>query len=247
MVDPTTTTPLNLKDVLNRCILPHFKSFFLYRDNEYTVLLRFALFELNSFCESTTNDWTTIITTMSDLPAVLYCSPETYLVYLSDIIALRFLHNERQLIKLQDWESTLKIVNSFSVIIEFGLRSSKPDDFPLLNQFFAETLYNYGKELLEEIFHSFLYSCEFLLGWKSQLLWYNITRAMTNKQPIKIPNAFFRITGALDDVFIVDNTQQPIKATTGLEGWYDLFTACRISTRLTNELFEVTLLEYARV
>lgn len=139
-------TLLCLNDVLNHCILQNLTSFFQNNTPSHVVLLQFALYMLNSLCESSSvQDWTTAIMSKSDLPAFLYCSPETHLVSLTKILSLRSLHNDEPLLlRLQDWESALNCINHFSVIIRYAVQTNI-EKFPLLSKFFNETLQTFGK------------------------------------------------------------------------------------------------------
>lgn len=143
---------LNFKDILNHCVLQNLTSFFQHghdtsektsKTNQHLVLLRFALYILNSFCESPLADkfnWSNAIIKMSDLPAILYCSPETYLVCFTELLELRIVHEKKpSLLRLQDWESALSFVEKFSDIIQKGIH------FPLIHQIFCKTLFDYGK------------------------------------------------------------------------------------------------------
>jgi hypothetical protein len=58
-----------------------------------------------------------------------------------------------------------------------------------------------------------------------------------------VPRALFQITGELDNVFHVYPKAEVLQAatTSDMEGWYDLFEACKMSTKLTDELFRVSM------
>jgi hypothetical protein len=78
----------------------------------------------------------------SDLPAFLYRSPETYLIFLTDILALRSTRGETSLL-LQDYELALRFISKFSDILMLALNTQQ---FPRIRQFFTEILeHYYGK------------------------------------------------------------------------------------------------------
>lgn len=131
MVDQTL---LPFQGVLNECFLQNLSI------SCHISLLEFSLHGLNIFCESSLNDWTTVLNS-SDLPAFLYCSPETYLIFLTDLLSLRFTHDERPRIPLQVWESALKIVYRFFGLIQFALNT---EQFPRIYQFFTVDIKKYG-------------------------------------------------------------------------------------------------------
>jgi hypothetical protein len=65
------------------------------------------------------------------------------------------------------------------------------------------------------------------------------------QQPVKIPNAFFRITGELGGLFVKDHDKQGefpglVNDNNQFDGWCDLFDACKLSETMRNILFEVT-------
>ncbi|CAO3614993.1 unnamed protein product [Mucor hiemalis] len=203
MVDQTL---LPLQSVLTECILQNLST------SCHIKILEFSLHGLNMFCESPLNDWTTILHS-SDLPTFLYCSPETYLIFLTDILSLRFTHDERPRLPLQVWESALKIVYRFFDLIQFAL---KTEQFPRIHQFFMVDIKKYD--------------------WKAQLIWYNVTQSIS-KHSLNVPSPFFQITGALGDLFVEDKSILPTTQDAN-EGWYDIITACRLSPHLSDELFE---------
>jgi hypothetical protein len=130
-------TLLPLKGVLNNCILQNLST------SCHIVLLEFSLYALNSFCESSLNDWTTLMS-KSDIPGFLYCSPETYLIFLTDILALRSSHDEKPNLPLQDWEFALRFISKFSDILVFALNTQQ---FPRIQYFFTEVLrQKYGND-----------------------------------------------------------------------------------------------------
>lgn len=111
----------------------------------HLVLVQFALYVLNAFCDApSTNDWTTIMS-KSDFPAFLYCSPETYLVCLTKLLKLRLLDNLQPVVlRLQDWESALHIIKRLSVILEYVMETHC-EHFSSVYQFFRDTLLEFGK------------------------------------------------------------------------------------------------------
>ncbi|KAI7892213.1 uncharacterized protein EV154DRAFT_201619 [Mucor mucedo] len=149
----------------------------------------------------------------SNPPAFLYCLPEIYLVNFTKLLSLRSFHGTGPtLLRLQDWESVLNCINLLSRIISYALQT-RTGQFPLLTQFFEETLRTFD--------------------WKSQLLWYNIARDLT-RCTLTVPKCFFQITGALDDLFICDEDTDAAQES---EGWHEIFMACKLSTKLSDELF----------
>lgn len=75
--------------------------------------------------------------------------------------------------------------------------------------------------------------CHFV-GWKSQLLWYPIVRQAT----LRVPIAFFRITGSLNGLFQAQNDGNTEQDDDKITGWHHLFKACVLSTELTDALFQ---------
>lgn len=130
---------------MNNLVPGNLISFFENNSDDHVVLLRFALHILNVFCDtSSTEDWRTIMS-KSDLPAFLYCSPETFLLCLTKILNLRLLDGSEQvLLKLQDWELALNIIKKISTVVQYVMETCI-DHFPLIHQFFKETLLEFGK------------------------------------------------------------------------------------------------------
>ncbi|KAI9259156.1 hypothetical protein EDC94DRAFT_612496 [Helicostylum pulchrum] len=208
---------LSVKDALTHCVLQNFILFSESNSDMHLVLVQFALYVLNAFCDApSTNDWTTIMS-KSDFPAFLYCSPETYLVCLTKLLKLRLLDNLQPVVlRLQDWESALHIIKRLSIILEYVMETHC-EHFSSVYQFFRDTLLEFD--------------------WKTQLLWYNVTHRII-KRPLQVPMAFFRITGGLNDLFIKECNDDSVQTSEKLEGWFQVFTACKLSTNLTDELFE---------
>ncbi|KAI9335885.1 hypothetical protein BD770DRAFT_246604 [Pilaira anomala] len=208
---------LSVKEVMNNLVLGNLISFFENDSDDYVVLLHFALHILNAFCDtSSTEDWRTIMS-KSDLPAFLYCSPEMFLLCLTNILNLRLMDGSEQvLLKLQDWELALNIIKKISTIVQYVMETCI-DHFPLIYQFFKETLLEFD--------------------WKTQLLWYNTTQYIL-KRPLKVPVAFFRITGGLNEMFVEDPNDTMVQVPEQIRGWIEVFTACKLSTKITDNLFE---------
>lgn len=122
---------LNLKYVLDRCIIPHLRAFWHRRRSkasvvQHTILLRFAMFMLNAFCESPSAnkyDWSTTTLTNANFPAILYCAPQIFIYRLTQILDARFYSTSPSL-SLQDWESALQFMEKFSKIVLNGLQAN---------------------------------------------------------------------------------------------------------------------------
>jgi len=69
-------------------------------------------------------------------------------------------------------------------------------------------------------------------GWETQLLWYPFIK----HRSLRVPAPFFRITGSLNQVFEADSTETRVQQST--EGWQCFFKACKLSTELTDALFQ---------
>lgn len=163
---------LNLKDILNEFILENLKSFSLLHDNlqfdniediseeavefSETRLLRLSLYILNAFCEFPTlngnkMEWNSdtmsiAYSNRSDLPAVLYISPEEFARHLTMILALRN-RNDKYLnvygLRLQDWELVIQYLEVFTTILQYGL-IVQPETFVNMFQFFNTLSNEYG-------------------------------------------------------------------------------------------------------
>jgi hypothetical protein len=242
LIDQPTKALLDLASILNHFILPPLVAFTHQPAHVDIQLVQFNLHLLSSFCEYHLNlspsGWDTVKTTNipmteSDLPAVLYYSPETFVHCLTFIMNLRE-QDEKYGVRLQDWEATLNYIDKFTLIIKYGI-TTRPSQFRLLQQYFETSLTDLGKVTLLHfsslsdkslIFH--------LLGWKSQLLWYKLVR----QAPLRVPIAFFRITGSLNGLFQAQNDGNAVQGDDKITGWHHLFKACVLSTELTDALFQ---------
>ncbi|KAG2232251.1 hypothetical protein INT48_000901 [Thamnidium elegans] len=207
---------LSIKDALTHCVLQNFILFSKNNSDSHLVLIQFALYVLSAFCDApSTNDWTTIMS-KSGFPAFLYGSPETYLVCLTKLLKLRLLDNLQPVVlRLQDWESALHVIKRLSIILDYVMETHCKK-FPSVYQFLKDTLLEFD--------------------WETQLLWYNVTYRII-KRPLQVPMAFFHITGGLNNLFIQESNDA-MQTSEKLEGWFQVFTACKLSTKLTDELFE---------
>lgn len=70
------------------------------------------------------------------------------------------------------------------------------------------------------------------------MLWYDITQYIL-KRPLKVPVALFRITGGLNEMFVEDSNDTMVQVPEQIRGWIEVFTACKLSTKITDNLFEV--------
>ncbi|CAO3644973.1 unnamed protein product [Mucor fragilis] len=216
--DQPTRMLLHLPEVLNSFLLPPLVQFTQQPTSIDIQLIQFNLYLLDSFCQykhDNDSGWYHVKTTHvplneSDLPAVLYCSSETFVHCLTFIMDLRE-QKEKHGVRLQDWEAALNCVDKFTLIILYG-RTAVPSQFRTLQQYFETSLTDFG--------------------WKTQLLWY----PLVGHRSMRIPAPFFRITGSLNGIFEADTTESSTQQST--EGWQCLFKACKLSTELTDALFQ---------
>ncbi|OAD08802.1 hypothetical protein MUCCIDRAFT_105769 [Mucor lusitanicus CBS 277.49] len=212
--DQPTKMLLHLPDILNDFLLPPLTQFTRQPTAIDIQLIQFNLYLLDSFCQyKDDNDsgWQLVKTTHeSDLPAVLYCSSETFVHCLTFIMNLRE-QDEKHGVRLQDWEAALNYIDKFTLIILYG-QTAVPSQFRTLQQYFETSLTDFG--------------------WETQLLWYPLIR----HRPLRVPAPFFRITGALNGIFEADIAESSAQQPT--EGWRCLFRACKQSTELTDTLFQ---------
>lgn len=75
------------------------------------------------------------------------------------------------------------------------------------------------------------------IGWQAQFSWFDIIFPAFIKST-RVPKALLEITGELNGLFTLDTKNNAISMGK-MDGWYDLFTVCRLSTRLTDEIFKV--------
>ncbi|GAN07005.1 hypothetical protein MAM1_0144c06495 [Mucor ambiguus] len=218
MPDQPTRMLLDLPEILNDFVLSPLVQFTLKPTAINIQLIQFNLYLLDSFCQyNHDNDsgWQHVKTThaplnKSDLPAVLYCSSETFVHCLTFIMDLRE-QDEKHGVRLQDWDAALNYIDKFTLIILYGL-TAVPSQFRALQHYFETSLTDFG--------------------WETQLLWYPIIR----HRSLRIPAPFFRITGALNGIFEIGNAEYNVQEST--EGWQCLFKACKLSTELTDNLFQ---------
>lgn len=150
MIDQETTNILlDLTEVLNNFILPPLVAFTQKPETSSTELARFSLHLLSSFCQyppsALSSGWDTVgraTNNESDLPAILYCSPETFVHCLTFIMNLRE-QEEVYSVQLEDWESALSCINKLGLIIRGGI-TALPSQFGTLQQYFETSLDNFG-------------------------------------------------------------------------------------------------------
>lgn len=256
---------------MNEFILPNLESFSLLHEKlelnnqedtsgdatEFieTRLLRLSLYILNTFCEfpasnnqkieCDSNTINAAFSNTSDVPAVLYMSPEEFAQHLTIILALRNgndKHNNTHGLRLQDWELVINYLDIFTTVLEYGL-TMRPENFVKVFQFFDTILTEYGNFIYLKG-NTIVFNEAHIIDWESQLLWYQFTRTMTQK-PFKIPYAFFQITGELGGLLVGDQEKEEelislVDNNNQLSGWCDLFNACKLSETIRNVLFEVT-------
>lgn len=63
------------------------------------------------------------------------------------------------------------------------------------------------------------------------MLWYPFIK----KRSLRVPKAFFQITGSLNGLF---EAEEDDRDDDKMVGWHQLFTACKLSTELTDALFQ---------
>lgn len=141
---------LHLPDILNDFLLPPLTQFTRQPTAIDIQLIQFNLYLLDSFCQyKDDNDsgWQLVKTTHeSDLPAVLYCSSETFVHCLTFIMNLRE-QDEKHGVRLQDWEAALNYIDKFTLIILYG-QTAVPSQFRTLQQYFETSLTDFGKVAL---------------------------------------------------------------------------------------------------
>ncbi|KAL9560133.1 hypothetical protein MBANPS3_000097 [Mucor bainieri] len=216
--DQPTRMLLDLPEVLNDFLLPPLAQFALEPTAINIHLIQLNLYLLDSFCRykhDNDSGWQQVKSThtplnQSDLPAVLYCSSETFVHCLTFIMNLRE-QDEKHGVRLQDWEAALNCIDKFILIILYGL-AAVPSQFRTLQQYFETSLTDFG--------------------WETQLLWYPLIR----HRSLQVPALFYRITGALNGTFEADSAEPNAQQST--EGWHCLFKACKLSTELTDTLFQ---------
>lgn len=155
--DQPTRMLLHLPEVLNSFLLPPLVQFTQQPTSIDIQLIQFNLYLLDSFCQykhDNDSGWYHVKTTHvplneSDLPAVLYCSSETFVHCLTFIMDLRE-QKEKHGVRLQDWEAALNCVDKFTLIILYG-RTAVPSQFRTLQQYFETSLTDFGKAALAKI------------------------------------------------------------------------------------------------
>ncbi|KAL7331925.1 hypothetical protein PS15p_204048 [Mucor circinelloides] len=216
--DQPTKMLLSLPEILNDFILPPLEKFTRQPTSIDIQRIQLNLYLLDSFCQykhDSNTGWHHVKTTHtplneSDLPAVLYCSSETFVHCLTFIMDLRE-QEEKHGVRLQDWEAALNYIDKFTLIILYGL-TAVPSQFRTLQQYFETSLTDFG--------------------WETQLLWYPLIR----HRALRVPTPFYRITGSLNGIFEADTEEPDVQQST--EGWQCLFKACKLSIELTDALFQ---------
>ncbi|CEP10917.1 hypothetical protein [Parasitella parasitica] len=216
--DQPTEMLLEIADVLNELILQPLVEFTRHPATLNVQPVQFSLYLLNAFCQDCIrlpqSNWDNaqVIINESNLPAFLHCSSETFVHCLTFIMDLRE-QNEKHGVRLEDWEVALKCISKLRVIIRYGL-DAKPSQFRLSHQYFETSLTDFD--------------------WKSQLLWYPLARTAL----LRVPNALVRITGTLNGLFGIVKDIAIHEDDNKIVGWYHLFMACKLSTELTDILFQ---------